>query len=145
MTLPLTNTRLFKSNKTSHGLIQQKFYNYFTALLHSSNSNIVSLFRLTCFSSVCPCVSTTLQGNPKKKSELCRENGGEIIDFVEKKRLKTDVWICHLRRASGGNSRCNQEQRRACREAFTHINTRIHFFIKTKRRAGTRQRDKKNK
>lgn len=65
--------------------------------------------------------------------------------FVEKRRLITDVRICHPGRASEGNGQCNHQPRGACREAFTHINTHIHFFIKTQRRRGTRRRYKKNK
>lgn len=66
-------------------------------------------------------------------SHICRKNCGETIDFVGKKRMITDVWICHPGRASQGNGWCNHQQRRACREAFTQINTHIHFFIKTQR------------
>lgn len=53
------------------------------------------------------------------------------IDFVVKRSLKTDVWICHQGRAPEENGQGNHQKQGASWEQITHLNMCMNPFLKT--------------
>lgn len=93
--------------------------------LQYSCSHTASLYGRHDLLSVCASVLHA-EKELQQHHAICRENGGETIDFMEKRKLITDVWICHPRRASKGNGQCYHQQRGLRGGAHTHKHAQTH-------------------
>lgn len=97
------------------------------------------IFSKKCLNVYCLYAENKLQHHHPTNAKKTKER---LLILRKKRKLIMNVWICHLGRASEGNGRCNHQQREVCGEAFTHINTCMHFFIKTESRVA-QDKDKK--